>query len=45
MFGIFKFEIQILWTTSDEETINMKVLDLENLCNFIVDNIFLFKFI
>jgi hypothetical protein len=27
--------------TSAEETINMKVIDLEKLCNFTVDNIFI----
>jgi hypothetical protein len=41
MFEVFKFEIQIMQTTSDEETINLKVIDLEKLCNFTVDNIFI----
>ena len=27
--------------TSDEETTNMEVVDLEKLCNFVVDNFFI----
>jgi hypothetical protein len=41
MFEFLKFEIQILWTTSDRETTKIKVVDLEKLWNFIVDNFFI----
>jgi hypothetical protein len=39
-FEVFKFEIQILWTDSDVETIKIEVVDLEKVCNFTDDNIF-----
>ena len=38
-FEVLKFEFQISWTTSDGETIKMKVVGLKKLWNFIVDNI------
>jgi hypothetical protein len=40
IFEVFKFKIQILQTTLDEETIKIKVIDLKKLCNFVVDNLF-----
>jgi hypothetical protein len=39
-----KFEIQILQTTSDEKFVKMKVVELQKLFNFVVDN-FLFEFV
>ena len=39
-FEFLKFKIQIFQTTSDVETIKMKVVDLEKLYNFIGDNFF-----
>ena len=44
MFEFLKFEIQILQTTLDQKTYNIKIVDLEKLWNFIVQ-IFLFEFI
>jgi hypothetical protein len=44
IFEFLKFKIQILKTTSDGKTINMKVVDLEKLWNFVVDD-FSFKII
>ena len=38
MFEFLKFEIQILQMASDEKTFNTKVVDLEKLWNFVVDN-------
>jgi hypothetical protein len=38
MFKFLKFEIWIFQTTLDGETTKMKVIDLEKLCNFVVDN-------
>ena len=35
------FEIQNFQTDSDRETTKMKVVDLEKLCNFVVDNFFI----
>ena len=43
MFEFLKFEIQILQMTSDQKTYNIKVVDLEKLWNFVVQN-FLFEF-
>ena len=37
-FEFLKFEIQILQMASDEKTYNTKVVDLEKLWNFVVDN-------
>jgi hypothetical protein len=39
-----KFEIQILQTTLDEKSVKMKVVELQKLFNFVVDN-FLFEFV
>jgi hypothetical protein len=36
-----KFEIQILQTTSDEKSVKIKVVELQKLFNFIVDNFFI----
>ena len=41
MFEFLKFEIQILQTTSDQKTYNIKVVDLEKLKNFVVHNFFI----
>ena len=41
MFEFLKFKIWIFQTTSDEQTTKMKVVDLEKLYNFIVDNFFI----
>ena len=40
MFEFLKFEIQILQTTSDQKTYNIKVVDLEKLWNFVVQKFF-----
>jgi hypothetical protein len=40
-FEFLKFEIQIFRTTSDGETIIMKVVDFVKLWNFVVDNFFI----
>ena len=44
MFEVLTFEIRIFQMTSNGETTKMKVVHLEKLYNFIVDN-FLFEFI
>jgi hypothetical protein len=36
-----KFKIQILQTTSDEKCVKMKVVELQKLFNFVVDNFFI----
>jgi hypothetical protein len=36
-----KFKIQILQTTSDEKSVKMKVVEHQNLFNFVVDNVFI----
>jgi len=41
VFEFLKFEIQILQTTSDKKTYNIKVVDLEKLWNFIVQKFFI----
>ena len=41
MFEFLKFEIQILQTISDQKTYNIKVVDLEMLWNFVVQNVFI----
>ena len=41
MFEFLKFEIQILQMTSDQKTYNIKVVDLEKLWNFVVQNFFI----
>ena len=41
MFEFLKFEIQILLTTSDKKTYNIKVVDLEKLWNFVVQKFFI----
>ena len=37
-FKLLKFEIWNFQTTSDRETTKMKVIYLEKLCNFVIDN-------
>ena len=39
MFEFLKFKIWIFQTISDGETIKMKVVNLENLYNLVVDNL------
>ena len=41
MFEFLKFAIQILQTTSDQKTYNIKVVDLEKLWNFVVQIFFI----
>jgi len=41
VFEFLKFEIQILQTTSDQKTYNIKVVDLEKLWNFVVQKFFI----
>jgi hypothetical protein len=36
-----KFKIQILQTTSDEKSVKIKVVELQKLFNFVVDNFFI----
>jgi hypothetical protein len=36
-----KFKIQILQTTSDEKSVKIKVVELQKLFNFVVDNVFI----
>jgi hypothetical protein len=36
-----KFKIQILQTISDEKSVKMKVVELQKLFNFVVDNFFI----
>ena len=43
MFEFLKFEIWIFRTTSDGETTKIKVVDLEKLYNFVVDNFFIWN--
>jgi hypothetical protein len=43
IFEFLKFKIQILKTTSDGKTINMKVVDLKKLWNFVVDDVFIWN--
>ena len=38
MFEFLKFEIWIFKMSSNGEMTKMKVVDLEKLCNFVVDN-------
>ena len=41
MFEFLKFEIQILPMTSDQKTYNIKIIDLQKLWNFVVQNVFI----
>jgi hypothetical protein len=36
-----KFKIQILQTTSDEKSVKIKVVELQKVFNFVVDNFFI----
>jgi hypothetical protein len=45
MFEVLKFKNQILQMTSDQETIKIKVVDLKKLCNFVVDNLFVWIYL
>jgi hypothetical protein len=38
---LVKFKIQILQTASDEKNVTMKVVELQKLFNFVVDNFFI----
>jgi hypothetical protein len=40
-FKYVKFKIQILQTTSDEKSVKIKVVELQKLFNFVVDNFFI----
>ena len=40
-FEFHTFEIWIFQTTSDEKTAKTKVVDLKRVCNFVVDNFFI----
>jgi hypothetical protein len=43
MFKFLKFEIWIFKVSSDGEMTKTKVVDLEKLCNFVVDNFFIWN--
>jgi hypothetical protein len=45
MFEFLKFEIWIFQTISDGETTKTKNVDLDKLCNFIVDNFFIWNYL
>ena len=42
-FDFVKFKIWIFQTTSDGEMPKTKVVDIEKLCNFVVDNFFIWN--
>jgi hypothetical protein len=45
MFEFLKFKISIFKMSSNGEMTKKKVVDLEKLCNFVVDNFFIWNYL